>query len=311
MSGLYVGVDGGQSTLRLTVAGSGVVHEAPGFSYPHPDPVSAIAETVAQAWAAANRPGPVARVALGLTGLPARPEQRDLLAGKIAATLRAEEVVLCADNVTAHAGALPGGHGVVLTIGTGVGCLAVDSATGTSNRVDGWGHLFGDDGSAFAIGRAGIAAVLRAHDGRGPRTALSGAALRRYGPVTRMPSLIYTSGAAVDVTARFAPDVVATAAGGDEVAARIVAAAGRELAGTAATAVRAVSGDAPVPVTQTGRLVEPGGLLAETFLAELAATVPRARPVPAAGTSLDGACRLATASDPAPYRSRLHIYRGL
>ncbi|MFG1705065.1 N-acetylglucosamine kinase [Nonomuraea sp. M3C6] len=311
MSGRYVGVDGGQSTLRLTVADSGVVHEAPGFTYPNPDPVSAMCETVRQAWAAVDRPGPVTRAVLGLTGLPARPEQRELLAGKIASVLRAEEVVLCADNVTAHAGALPGGHGVVLTIGTGVGCLAVDSATGTSSRVDGWGHLFGDDGSAFAIGRAGIAAVLRALDGRGPRTELSELARRRYGPAREMPALLYTSGATVDGTARFAPDVVAAAGLGDSAAGAIVAAAGRELAHTAATAVRTVSGDAPVPVAQTGRLVESGGRLVETFLAELAATCSRARPVRAAGTALDGACRLATTSDPAPYRSRLHIYRGL
>ncbi|MBF8192209.1 ATPase [Nonomuraea sp. K274] len=309
---MYVGVDGGQSTLRLTVAGSGAVHEAPGFRYPNPDPVSAMCGTVRQAWASMDEPpGSVTRAVLGLSGLPATPEQRDLLAGKIASVLRAEEVVLCADNVTAHAGALPDGHGVVLTIGTGVGCLAVDAATGTSARVDGWGHLFGDDASAFAIGRAGIAAVLRALDGRGPRTGLSEPARRRYGPVREMPSLIYTSAAPVDATARFAPDVVATAADGDEVALAIVTAAGRELARTAGTAVGQVSGDAPVPVAQIGRLVESGGRLVEAFLAELAAACPRARPVLAEGTALDGACRLAVSPDPAPYRSRLHIYRGL
>lgn len=328
----FVAVDGGQSEMRLTVVGSGATHRAPGFTYRGGDPVSTIVDAVAAAWSNVPERGQVERVALGLTGLPSTVEQRDRLAVEISRRLNAREVVLCADNVTAHVGALPERYGVVLTVGTGVGCLAVDPASGTARRVDGWGYLFGDGGSAFAIGRAGVAAVLAAHDGRGPGTQLSDRAAERYGPVDLIPQRLYTSPRTVDDTARFAMDVVAAAESGDGVAEAIVRQAGGELARTAGAGVAALpdpptpapvamSASAlapepvavpvppPVPVACTGRLIETSRLLADAFRSALAAACPQAHPVPAAGSALDGACWLATADDPAPYGPQLHIYR--
>src|ERR687898_919674 len=101
-----VGVDGGQSRLRLVVtARPGEVFEAPGFSYHAGEPVAATVDAVR-------------RAVLGLTGLPSIAALRDALAAGVARTLGTREVVLCADNVTAHAGALPDGYGVALTVGT-------------------------------------------------------------------------------------------------------------------------------------------------------------------------------------------------
>ncbi|MEV4539548.1 BadF/BadG/BcrA/BcrD ATPase family protein [Asanoa sp. NPDC049518] len=311
MSGLRVGVDGGQSRLRLAVVGDDRVHEAPGFSYHAGDTIAATIDAVEQAWASAGATGPVARVVLGLTGLPSSTNRRDALSAGIARVLRAREVVLGADNVTAHAGALPSSHGVALTVGTGVGCLVVDPATATIRRLDGWGHLLGDDGSAFAIGRGGVAAVLRAVDGRGPATALTAAAEERFGPVPQLTERIYTSPRMVDDIARFAPDVVAAAACGDPASVHIIRSAAGELAHTAASAVAVVAGTGAVPVALVGRLVAAGGPLVDAFHEALAAACPRASPVPPAGGSLDGACRLAQLDHCGPYAGHLHAYRGL
>ncbi len=310
MSGLRVAVDGGQSRLRLAVVGDDRVHEAPGFSYHAGDTIAATIDAVERAWASAGASGPVARVVLGLTGLPSSANRRDALSAGIARVLRAHEVVLGADNVTAHAGALPSSHGVALTVGTGVGCLAVDPAVGTIRRLDGWGHLFGDDGSAFAIGRAGVAAVLRALDGRGSATALDALAQARYGPIRQLTERLYTSPRMVDDIARFAPDVVAAAAGGDPVSARIVRSAAAELAHTAASAVAVIAGTGTVPVTLVGGLVAAGGPLVDAFHEALATEAPRALPVPPAGGSLDGARRLALLDHCGPYGGHLHVYRG-
>jgi len=305
---LVVGVDGGQSRLRLSAGGA--VFEAPGFSYHDGDPVTTTLASVRSAWAQASAGGPVTRAVLGLTGLPSDAALRDALAAGITRILDAGEVVLCADNVTAHAGALPDGYGVALTAGTGVNCLAVDPAAGVVRRVDGWGHLYGDDGSAFAIGRAGIAAVLRAVDGRGAATALSASAVSRFGPLDGLPLRLYTSRRVIDDTARFAPDVVASAGSGDVVAAGIVARAGRELARTVATAVSALPGTARVPVAHVGRLLSSGGPLADAYRSSLAEAVPRATQVPAAGSALDGALRLAGTPSLLPgYGSHVHVYR--
>jgi N-acetylglucosamine kinase-like BadF-type ATPase len=306
---LVVGVDGGQSTLRLSAGGA--IADGPGFSYHDGDPVSVTLGSVRAAWTRLGHGGPVERVVLGLTGLPSTVELRDALAAGVARLMSAGEVVLCADNVTAHAGALPDGYGVALTGGTGVNCLAVDAAAAVVHRVDGWGHLYGDDGSAFAIGRAGIAAVLRAVDGRGAPTALSALAVARFGPVEGLPLRLYTSRRVVDDTARFAPDVVGAAGDGDEVAAAIVSRAGRELARTATAAVAVLPGTGPVPVAHVGRLMPEGGPLVGAYREALARQCPRAREVPAAGSALDGALRLAaTPALMAAYGSHIHVYRG-
>ena len=63
--------------------------------------------------------------------------------------------------------------------------LAIDGEGGC-HRADGWGHLLGDDGSGFAVGRAGLASAMRAVDGRGGSRPLLERALARFGSVEGM-----------------------------------------------------------------------------------------------------------------------------
>lgn len=302
-----VAVDGGQSGLRLTVVGSDRVRTGPGFAYQR-DVVTPLVAAVAQAWAPERDRAPVDRAVFGLTGLPADEPTRVRLGAGLAELMSAREVVLCADNVTAHAGLLRGARGVAITVGTGVNCLAVDPETGSCRRVDGWGHLFGDDGSGFAIGRAGIAAVLRAVDGRGPRTALTAPAQARFGTAHRMTQGLYTSPTVVDTTAQFAVTVLHAAEAGDAVATDIVAAAAGELARSTAAAVAALPGTGPVDVASTGQLLD-REVLRRRWCAALARDCPRAVVVANRGSPLDGACFLAAAPDDGAYRPLLHVYR--
>ncbi len=286
----WVAVDGGQSGTRLATS-DGRRGSGPGFTHGG-DEVTTNLQLIARAAAGAGLTGPVGTVCLGLTGLPDNPDQRTALAADAAELLHAREVRLCVDSVTAHAGALPAGHGVVLAVGTGAVALAVGD--GVARRVDGLGYLFGDCGSSFAIGRAAMAAVLRARDGRGPATSLTGAD----------PAALYASPTIVDDVARLAPQVFAAAAQGDSVAQRIVEDAAAALAETVTVAVSAFPGTAPVPVACTGGLFTAG----EQLLAPLRTRLPsRARLQPAAGSPLDGAIRLARA-EPGPYVRLLSCY---
>ena len=63
------------------------------------------------------------------------------------------------------------GRGVVLVCGTGSGFIAADGVNGPC-RVGGCEYLGSDEGSAFALGLAGLRAAVRADDGRGPATAI-------------------------------------------------------------------------------------------------------------------------------------------
>jgi N-acetylglucosamine kinase-like BadF-type ATPase len=240
---------------------------------------------------------PVEVAALGLTGFPSAPGEAEELAAEVARLLDADEVRLTQDMVTAHAGALPDGYGVVVAAGTGLVSLAVDR-DGSWHKLDGHGYLFGDAGSAFAIGRAGLVAVQRARDGRGPATKLADTPLD---PVT-----LYQSPSLVDDVARFAPEVLRCADEGDPVAADLVAQAAADIAGTIDAAVGMLAGDGPVPVACVGGLFDGAG---ERLLGPVRrATPPRARLVPAVGTSLDGAESLAVGT-PGPYADLIVTHR--
>ncbi|MFD7153419.1 N-acetylglucosamine kinase [Kribbella sp. NPDC059898] len=277
-----IAIDGGQSALRLRVLPSGRTGSGPGYTH-GPDAMAKLLDAIRLAAAEARLNGPVEVVALGLTGYPQAPGAAEQLAADVAELLDAGEVRLTQDMVTAHAGALPDGYGVVVAAGTGLVCLAVDR-DGTWRKLDGHGYLFGDAGSAFAIGRAGLVAVQRARDGRGPATKLAGTSLD---PVT-----LYRSSTLVDDVARFAPEVLRCAAEGDPVAHELVVRAAADIAETISAAVAQLGGEGPVPVACVGGLFAGAG---EQLLIPVRAAVPaRAELTPAAGNSLDGAERLAT-----------------
>jgi N-acetylglucosamine kinase-like BadF-type ATPase len=71
--------------------------------------------------------------------------------------------VLVHDTPIAHAGALGGRAGVVVIAGTG-SVVYGDDGAGWSCTLGGWGFLFGDEGSAFAIAHDALAMLMRAHD---------------------------------------------------------------------------------------------------------------------------------------------------
>lgn len=281
---MNVAVDGGQSGLRLRILPDGREGRGPGHVH-SADGVTATVDAVRQAAKEAGLPpdAGVETVCLGLSGYPQRQEGVEALAAGVAEAMRAARVIVTEDMVTAHAGALPAGYGVVLAAGTGSVCLAVDR-DGASRKVDGAGYLFGDDGSGFAIGRAGLAAVQRHRDGRGPATALIGASIDNL-------ALLYGSPTLVEDVARFARVVLRYASDGDEVAAMIVDRAAADLAETITVAVGALRGGGLVPVACVGGIFTVG----EQLLAPIRRRLPaRAELRPPGGTPLDGAARLAT-----------------
>jgi N-acetylglucosamine kinase-like BadF-type ATPase len=291
-----IAIDGGQSALRLRVLPSQRTGAGPGYTH-GPDALRRMLDAIAAAKDQAEVTGPIEVAALGLTGYPQAPGAAELFAADVRELLDADEVRLTQDMVTAHAGALPDGYGVVVAAGTGLVCLAVDR-DGSWRKLDGHGYLFGDAGSAFAIGRAGLVAVQRARDGRGPVTKLAETALD---PVT-----LYRSPTLVDDVARFAPEVLRCASEGDPVALELLVEAAGDITETIAAAVAHLAGEGPVPVACVGGLFAGAG--AQLLDPVRDALPARARLTPAAGNSLDGAERLATGAV-APYDDLIVTHR--
>ncbi|MDA0163006.1 hypothetical protein OM076_22225 [Solirubrobacter ginsenosidimutans] len=213
-------------------------------------------------------------VAAGLTGFAGE-------IGAVAAAVPAPRVIATNDAVTAHLGALGGEVGVVIVAGTGVIALATGE-DGAWARSDGHGTLLGDDGGGYWIGRAGLAAALRAADGRGGSSDLLRRAEARFGGIV---AHVYDSADPVATIASFARDVTDAARDGDVVAHRIIEEAVQELAATALAAARN-AGVGGGPFSYAGGLFAAGDLL----LDPLRDALPDLRPP--RGDALDGAARL-------------------
>lgn len=84
------------------------------------------------------------------------------------------------DVHAAQVGAFADGAGTLLLAGTGSMVWSVDR-DGRSRRVGGWGEAFGDEGSAFWIGREALGLASRALDGRADGQNFSRGLLRRIG----------------------------------------------------------------------------------------------------------------------------------
>lgn len=111
------------------------------------------------------------------------------------------------------------GNGCCLVCGTGSVCFVRRDAK--IHRIGGWGYLLDRSGSGYAMGREALEASLRAHDGRGDATLLTGALTEKLGgaPWDKLTE-IYEGGKAF--IASFAPCVITCAEEGDRISFEIL-----------------------------------------------------------------------------------------
>ncbi|OUD02387.1 N-acetylglucosamine kinase [Streptomyces swartbergensis] len=293
----FLAVDSGGSGLRVVV---GTAERGPLASRASDEPVRTgdrgidpedfMARLVPLVRALTAEAGPVRLTAavVGAAGLASLGAGlRAELPGALAREFGIRRVALAADAVTAYVGALGPRPGAVIAGGTGLIAIGTDLAGW--RRADGWGHLLGDCGGGAWIGRAGLEAALRAHDGReGGSARLLACAEDVFGPVAGLPGQLYPRPDRAAVLASFAPRV-ADCAEEDPVAAGILRAAARHMAGSAA----AVCPGGESRVAVTGGLFKIGDPLLAPLDEELVKRLPQARRVPAEGDPLHGSVRMA------------------
>ena len=120
--------------------------------------------------------------------------------------------------------------GIVVIAGTGsiaYGC----NRQGEAARAGGWGHILGDEGSGYWIGREALTAVVRAADGRGSATKLTAEVLAHFAidSPPRLVHVVYDSELPRAAVAEIGPIVQRAADAGDAVALRILERAADEL----------------------------------------------------------------------------------
>lgn len=293
-------IDVGRTALRAAVFTDGArgssIRLDSGATLSDPDGPRRVARGVETALRALgdDPTADVGTIVVAAAGAVSRPDHAEALADALVALERPghPEIVVTTDVFAAHAGALGGRPGVVIAAGTGAVACAID-AKGGVRLVDGAGYLIGDAGSGFAVGRAGLAAALRHHDGRpGGSARLASAAADRFGPLGELPGKVHGGPSPVRTVASFVPSVADAARAGDPVAAAIWRDAVCDLAETAIAACEAL----PEPdrrVAVTGSLFDLTDLVAEPFSTAVTAAAPDTTVRAAAADATTGAARFA------------------
>lgn len=286
----FLAVDAGQTGIKVRLHMPSATEEAVFAGIRTHEPLLPQIAAAAHDGLALWRPDGTVVVAAGVSGLTSREADASSLLSLIG-DVRVREVLLAHDSTTSYLGALGPAQGAVVAAGTGVVTLAV--GRDRVARVDGWGHLMGDAGSGYWIGREALDAVMRAYDGRGPATALRDVVEARWSDLSEAYIDLQSSGDRVSVVASFSASVAHLADDGDTVSQDILRRAGGELAHSVTTALRragAVGGDTAVCAI--------GGAfgsrrLRASFEAHVRADDPDVRFVEPLGQGIDGAVALA------------------
>ncbi len=271
--GRVLGIDGGGSkTLALVAAADGRVlgrGEAGPSNYQViglEAAQSALEAAVAAALADARcEPRDLVAACVGLAGVD-RPADRERLAAWAAVHLPGVPVTVANDAELVLAAGTPEGWGVALICGTG--SIAYGRrADGKMARSGGWGYLLGDEGSGYAIGLAALRAVMRAYDGRGPQTTLTGSVLAEYrlSAASALVARTYEHATAPAEIAALAALVDTAAAAGDQVACDILHDAGRELALAVYAVIRRLALTGAAPCALAGGVIVKGTALRAAF----------------------------------------------
>jgi N-acetylglucosamine kinase-like BadF-type ATPase len=246
--------------------------------------------------ALAGESGPPAAICLGIAGVD-RPHDNAIIRGIMRRIGHKAPVLVVNDALAALVAGAGDQPGIVLIAGTGSICYGRNAA-GQAARAGGWGYLLGDEGSGWWIGRETLTAVMRASDGRGPGTLLTGRVLAHFGfaGTSDLIHEVYHHDTRRRGVAGLSGVVQQAADDGDVVARQILASAADELA----LAVRSVASRLEMrggqfPMVLSGSLFRVLPTLHSDVLARLAEVVPRCRPTVLNVEPAVGAVRLALA----------------
>jgi N-acetylglucosamine kinase-like BadF-type ATPase len=220
----------------------------------------------------------VGAVCLGMAGVDRDPDMEVVrgIMRRIAARTR---TVVVNDALVALVAGVGEAAGIVIISGTGSIAYGRNSRERAA-RAGGWGHILGDEGSGYWIGRQALRAVARAADGRGPATTLTERVLNHF-EVARAADLIgevYERERRHHVLAQLARVVQRARDDGDEMATAILEQAARELV-TAARSVaeRLRMGEDAFTFLLAGGVFTGVPWLVEELKRRLPAIAPRAR----------------------------------
>ena len=235
---VFLGVDGGQSTTKAVLADerADILAQATGGPSDHTEEPGGrerfeqviqtlISSVLRSAKVPLTENGEFAAACFGMTG------ETEIKRQILERIVKAQHLSVVHDSVNALMGATAGEPGVIVIAGTGSVARGMDSSSKHA-RVGGWGHVFGDEGSGYQIGRAAVRAVAAEFDGFGQKTRLTPMLFGRLGvnSAYELMAKYYSGEWSRDHLAGLAGWVHEAAEGGDLIAQTVLREAGRELA---------------------------------------------------------------------------------
>lgn len=244
--GVLVGVDGGGSSTTVAVVdkdGSLLGIEKGGPSRLETVGTDKARDQISECLKAALRKASLGVenidiMSFGFGGLDSAPKKRQ--AEKIA-----EEVAPGIETIIENDAAVGlfsgtfGRAGISLIAGTGTLLVGINES-GLRDRVDGWGHLFGDLGSAYYLGREAVRKSLEHFDGRGEETILTRMIVEELeiSEISEVMDYFYGRENEAMNIAELSPLVDRAAERGDKVANLILDSAARELRRSVLTLIK-------------------------------------------------------------------------
>jgi glucosamine kinase len=296
--GIFLGIDGGGSKTSCIIgdensvlgtgnsAGSNVVRVGERRARKSLD------EAIRQACAAANiGPEQIERTFVGIAG-GTLPEIAAVVHRLVSESVSGE-IIVVGDMVIAMQAAFGAGPGVIVIAGTG-SIVYGRNSKGRTARAGGWGFAISDEGSGHWIGRAAVAACMRAYDEAEVESAgvLLDSIMKSWGVSTR-EQLVIAANRTPEFAALF-PAVVSSSNAGDETARVVLTLAGAELASLGKIAIgRLFGSDEAVPVAVSGGVFSNCALVREVFFARLRSEHPKVLPCETVVDPASGALALA------------------
>jgi glucosamine kinase len=285
MSSFVIGIDGGGTSTRaalldfdgkLLAVGQGGTSNIDdvGVQLAEQNIDRAVAAAAAQAGITRR---PAAAIFLGMAGVTSEADRDHIR--QIARNLNlapADAIGVDHDCRAALAGGLSGRPGIVQIIGTGSSCYG-RTGDGRSWMSGGRGHLVSDEGSGCWMGLQAIRAAVRAHDGRGPDTALLAGVLAalNINEIDDVLNRLYVVGISRAELAALAPMVVREAMAGDTAALGIVQKGADDVAELVEAVARKLEMGAP-EVCIVGGLLNTGPIIFDSYRAAMLRRVPSA-----------------------------------
>ena len=233
-----LGIDaGGTKTICLLADERGVIHSegrGPGANL-HAAGELAVEKVLREVMETAigDRAIVPAAICLGIAGVD-REDEAQIVRGIMRRIMRRighrSRVLVVNDALIALVAGARDAPAIVIIAGTG-SIVYGRNAGGDAARAGGWGHMIGDEGSGYWIGRESLAAVMRASDGRGPATRLTREILTHFNvdDESRLPRIVYDRDVPRRSVAALGPIAQRVAEQGDAVAIRILERAAEEL----------------------------------------------------------------------------------